>query len=113
MTDQPSSPSPAVDPITAILLSVTRIEGNLAGALDTLKRHDGELAEVRAEHRKDFAEVKDTQIDHGNRLTALETKQEAEEGHTQRRISDRAVFWGMVSALAVVAAAIIAIMTVH
>lgn len=99
-------PSTSVDPITAILLSVTRIEGNLAGALDTLKRHDGELVQLRT----DVSGLKD---DHGNRLTALEERGKSDETHHTRTVSARAAFWAAASAVVMFAALLVSLWMQH
>lgn len=94
------APLPAsTDPFTAILLALTRIEGNLAGALDTLKRHDSALAALQTGH-----------ADHGNRLVALETRATAEDATSQRSMSGRSILWGAIASIASVAAVVIAVL---
>ncbi|HET6916910.1 MAG TPA: hypothetical protein VFH56_12540 [Acidimicrobiales bacterium] len=84
------------DPVAVIL---ARMEVKLDNALTEQSRH----STIIDRHDATLGE-------HGNRITALETKAEADEGHAQRRVSDRAVFWTMVSALAVVASVLAAVM---
>lgn len=98
----PPPPSTSVDPITAILLSVTRIEGNLAGALDTLKRHDGELSTIKT-----------TQAEHGNRLTALETRGQTDDQHHERSLSEKVAFWTAGSTLVLLVTLLVTLWVQH
>lgn len=92
-----SEPTQHADPVAVIL---ARVEVKLDNALTEQSRH----STIIDRHDSILGE-------HGNRITALETKDQANEGHAQRRISDRAVLWAAVSALAVVAAAIVAVIS--
>lgn len=85
----PPIPATATDPITAILLAVTRMEGNLANVLNTVTRHDGEIG-------KQGEQI----ANHGNRITALETRALNEDEHSRRGISSRAALWTAVAAVA-------------
>lgn len=96
MTEPTPIPAASTDPITAILLAVTRIEGNLANALATINRHDGTLEAHTS-----------TLNEHGNRLVALETARDGDSDHEARDVSNRALFWTAIAALAAIIGLII------
>lgn len=96
MTEPQPIPAASTDPITAILLAVTRIEGNLANALATINRHDGAIETHAA-----------TLVEHGNRLVALETARAGDNDHAQWRLSSKAAFWTAVGAVAAIVALVI------
>jgi hypothetical protein len=93
VTEQPLLPPG--DP-TAVILA--RMEVKLDNALTEQSRHGTTL------DRHDRLIT-----DNGNRITALETRAQAEDGHAVRRISDRAVYWAMISALAVFVGSIVTV----
>lgn len=95
-------PPIGTDPITAILLAVTRIEGAVQNALKTLERHD----ETITKHG-------DQLEDHGTRLTAIETRMTGDAYHEDRRVSAKAVFWSGVAAIAIVLSLVIPYMVHH
>lgn len=103
MTEPTPIPATSTDPITAILLAVTRIEGNLAGALDQLKRHDSTLDAHSS-----------TLNEHGNRLVALETARAGDSDHERRSVSAKALFWTAAAALAAIIGLVITLfITAH
>lgn len=84
---------PIGDPTSVIL---ARMEVKLDNALAEQSRHGS----VIERHDRILGE-------HGNRITVLETQQEAEGAHALARLSNKQVFWGAVVALASVAAVVI------
>lgn len=101
MTTPDPIPAPATDPITAILLAVTRIEGQLANALATINRHDGAIETHTA-----------TLNEHGNRLVALETARAGDTDHEMRGVSRRTVFWTAVAAIVAIMGLIITLFAI-
>lgn len=79
---EPPAPMPSPDPITAILVSLTEMRGEVRSALSDLKRHDTDITQLRHGHN----ELRD-------RVTVLETQHVADGQHEQHRYSGRAVFW--------------------
>jgi len=92
-----SEPTPvSPDPMTALLVAVTKIDGKL----------DTSLA-VQALHSQDIASLRATVGEHGQKIVALETARVADGDHQQRNVSNRAAFWASVVALATVVGLII------
>lgn len=80
---------PTADP-TAVILA--RMEVKLDNALDQQKRHSTTLDRHES-----------TLVQHGNRLTALETRETEAAANTSRTISARAVIWSAVGGVAAIA----------
>jgi argininosuccinate synthase len=83
----PASP----DPMTALLVALTKIDGKL----------DTSLA-VQALHSQDIASLRTDVGEHGRKIVALETARATDGDHAQRMVSSRAAFWASVVALATV-----------
>lgn len=83
--------TPTGDATSAILVAVTKIDGKLDTALA-----------VQAIHSTDIGEMKRVQVEHGNRITVLETLDERDGVNDRRQISARAVFWTQVAAVVAV-----------
>jgi len=89
MSEDSSPISP--DPMTALLVAVTKIDGKL----------DTSLA-VQALHSQGLTELRNTVSEHGQKIVALETARTTDGDHAQRLVSSRSAFWASVVALATV-----------
>jgi hypothetical protein len=84
--------------MTALLVTVTKIDGKLDTALA-----------VQALHSQDIASLRTTVIEHGQEIVALKTARVADGDHQQRNISNRAAFWASVVALATIVGLIVTV----
>jgi hypothetical protein len=84
-----SEPMPvSPDPMTALLVAVTKIDGKL----------DTSLA-VQALHSQDIADLRSTVGEQGKAIVALQTARATDGDHEQRLVSKRAAFAGLIVAL--------------
>ena len=90
---------PLGDP-TAVILA--RMEVKLDNALAEQSRHGA----IIDRHDRILGE-------HGNRITVLETQAQTTAAHEDARLSGKAVFWGSVAALAMVASVVITLLLSH
>lgn len=91
-----TEPYPPIGDPTSVILA--RMEVKLDNALAEQSRH----STIIDRHDRILDE-------HGNRLTVLETRSQAEDGHRAVRINDRVAFWTTISALAIVAGLVVTI----
>jgi hypothetical protein len=102
VTDPAPQPSFNHDPLTAILVGVTELKGDIKSALEQLKRHD----ELITQHSSQIA-------GHDNRITALETIGQTTDKHHEQSISSRAAFWGMVGSIVLAIGYILTLWATH
>jgi hypothetical protein len=82
--------------MTALLVTVTKIDGKLDTALA-----------VQALHSQDIASLRTTVIEHGQEIVALKTARAGDADHENRIVSRRTAFWGAMVALATIVGLII------
>lgn len=100
MTEPLPGPTPhATDPITAILVAITEMRGELRAALADLRRHDGDIAR----HDRDIAALRD-------KVTTLEAVDRTEEAQRNHAVSARAVFWTAVGGVVAFAALLVTVL---
>lgn len=88
-----SEPTSVGDPVAVIL---ARMEVKLDNALTEQSRH----STIIERHDQSL-------VEHGNRLTALETRGQSDETHHSRTVSARAAFWAAASAVVMFAALLV------
>jgi hypothetical protein len=89
---------PPPDPITAILVGVTEIKGSLHAALDRLERLE------RDQHQQS-----QVLTNHGERITALEATNTADDSNNSRLYTGRTVAWAALGVLISLVSTIVAI----